>query len=132
MTRYNENPNERRSKLRFPLQRELRYKLLEPGRSGVGGAGHSIDVSSGGVAFTTDHSLPADATIEISMSWPVTLENDCPLRLVAKGRVVRNDVNSVACTIDKFEFRTQARSQSTVSILAGMSAARTQALGVTA
>src|SRR5690349_2412339 len=108
MTRYNEISIERRNKQRFPLQREMRYKLLEQGQTGGAGTGQTVDISSGGVSFISDRSLPADAIIEISMSWPVTLENACPLRLVVKGRVVRNEGNAVACTIDKFEFRTQA------------------------
>lgn len=124
MTRYNEISVERRNKQRFPLQREMRYKLLEQNQSAGGGIGQTVDISSGGVSFTADRSLPADAVIEISMSWPVTLDNACPLRLVVKGRVVRNEGNAVACTIDKFEFRTQARANNTVSILAGMSALR--------
>jgi hypothetical protein len=126
MSRFNENPNERRNKQRFPLQRELRYKLLEDNLSGMAGRGESIDISSGGVSFTTDRSLPADAIIEVSMSWPVALENDCPLRLVVRGRVIRSEGAAVACSIDKFEFRTQARASNTISILAGLSASRTR------
>jgi hypothetical protein len=102
--------------------------LLEQESATVGGTGHTVDISSGGVAFTTDHYLPNDAMIEVSVSWPVTLENACPLRLVVRGRVVRNEGKAVACTIDKFEFRTQARSQNTVSIRAGVPAGRALAI----
>jgi len=126
MSRFNESPNERRNKQRFPLQRELRYKLLENNVSATAGTGESIDISSGGVSFTTDRHLPQDAIIEVSMSWPVALDNACPLRLVVRGRVIRNQGNAVACSIDKFEFRTQARASNTISILAGLSAARAQ------
>ena len=110
----------------------MRYRILEHNLSG-GGTGQTVDISSGGVSFTADRSLPADAMVEISLSWPVTLDNECPLRLVVKGRVVRNEGNAVACTIDKFEFRTQARANNTVSILAGMYATRRiHPVGVTA
>jgi hypothetical protein len=126
MSRFNENPSDRRIKQRFPLQRELRFKLLDQTGAGGGGTGQSLDISSGGIAFTTDQYLPAEANVEISMSWPVTLENACPLRLVIKGRVLRNQGMSVICTIDKFEFRTQARNQNTISILAGVAAMRTR------
>lgn len=132
MTSHNDNPNERRSKKRFPMQREMRYRLIEHDRATVGGTGQTVDISSGGVSFTTDHLLPADSMIEVSLSWPVTLDNACPLRLVVRGKVVRNEGQSVACTIDKFEFRTQARHQGTVSILTGISAARSGMLGATA
>jgi hypothetical protein len=133
MSRFNEVSVDRRTKKRFPFQREMRYKILEHNLSAGVGTGQTVDISSGGVSFTADRSLPADAMVEISMSWPVTLDNECPLRLVVKGRVVRNEGNAVACTIDKFEFRTQARANNTVSILAGMCAARRiHPVGVTA
>jgi hypothetical protein len=100
---------ERRLKRRFPIQREVRYRILESSRP-ESGAGVAINASSGGIAFTCDRQLPVNASIEISLSWPVALQNSCPLRLVAKGRVVRSDGTSAACTIEKSEFRTQARS----------------------
>ncbi len=131
MTSSTENSIERRNKQRFHLHRELRFKLLDRAWSNVAGTGQTVDISSAGISFTTDQPLPVDAAIEISISWPVTLENACPLRLVARGRVVRSQGGCVACTIQKFEFRTQARA-STVSILAGMCASRTQVLSATA
>ena len=108
MTQTEQN-NERRHKQRFPIQREVRYRLLESTKL-ESGAGMAINASSGGIAFTCDRQLPLHASIEVSLSWPVALQDSCPLRLVAKGRVVRSDGASVACTIEKSEFRTQARS----------------------
>jgi hypothetical protein len=69
-----------------------------------------MNASSTGIAFTCDRYLPVDAAIEVSMSWPVALEGSCPLRLVVKGRVVRSDGATAACTIERSVFRTQARS----------------------
>lgn len=99
--------DERRHKQRFPLERELRYRLVES--AVAGGTGMGIDASSSGIAFTSDSPLPLGALIELSISWPVELEDSCRLRLVARGRVVRSDGERTACTIDRFEFRTQAR-----------------------
>jgi PilZ domain len=100
--------NDRRRKQRFPLNREVRYRLLQEANSEQS-IGTAINASSTGLAFQCDRSLPVNALIEFSVSWPVSLQDTCPLRLVGKGRVVRCDGHSVACTIDKFEFRTQAR-----------------------
>jgi len=47
--------------------------------------------------------------VEIAVSWPATLENACPLQLVARGQIRRREGTSVVCTIERFEFRTQAR-----------------------
>jgi len=101
--------SERRSKYRFPMQRELRYKLLKDGASCQAGVGETVDMGSGGIGFSIGHDLPVGAFIELSISWPVLLDSSCPMRLNVFGRVVRNENGKCACTIDKYEFRTQAR-----------------------
>ena len=100
---------ERRAKVRFPMHRELRYKLLEGEAIIASGAGATCDMSSGGVAFTSDRPLATGAFIEISISWPVALEDGCPMRLIVFGRVLRSGLHRSACTVEKYEFRTQAR-----------------------
>jgi hypothetical protein len=102
-------PSERRTKFRFPLQRELRYKLLEDDTIIASGSGETVNVSSGGVGLTVDQPLAVGAFVELSISWPVLLDASCPMRLIVFGRVVRTWENRCACTIDKYEFRTQAR-----------------------
>ena len=101
--------NERRAKARFPIHRELRYKLLEDDRIVAAGSGETVNLSSGGVGLEVDQPLAIGAFIEMSISWPVLLDQNCLMRLIAFGRVVRCDGRRVACTIDKYEFRTQAR-----------------------
>ncbi len=100
---------ERRLKARFPMRRELRYKLLEGEATIASGAGATCDMSSGGVAFTSDRLLAAGAFIEISISWPAVLEDGCPMRLIVFGKVLRSGLHRSVCTIEKYEFRTQAR-----------------------
>jgi hypothetical protein len=101
--------NDRRSKFRFSIQREIRYKTLQDGAPIASGTGRSIDVGSGGVAFATEQPLRPGAFVEVSMSWPVLLDQTCPMRLIAFGRVLRNSGKKNVCSIDKYEFRTQAR-----------------------
>jgi hypothetical protein len=100
---------DRRSKSRFSIQREIRYKMLEAGATVASGTGHSIDVGSGGVAFATDDPLKLGAFVELSISWPVLLDQTCPMRLIVFGRVLRSSPKRHVCSIDKYEFRTQAR-----------------------
>jgi hypothetical protein len=100
--------NDRRSKHRFTLQRELRFKVLENDRIVEMGTAQTIDISSGGVAFEAG-SLKNGALVELSISWPVLLDETCLMRLIVFGRVVRAGKRSAACTIDRYEFRTQAR-----------------------
>jgi PilZ domain len=108
-------PIERREKVRFPLHRELRYKLLEDDTIVASGCGETLDVSSGGVSMSLDQPLTMGAFVELSVSWPVLLDQTCPMRLIAFGRVVRIEGKRAACTIDKYEFRTQARKPQVVT-----------------
>ena len=101
--------NERRGKFRFPMRREVRYKLLKDGATAEAGISETVDIGSGGIGFATERELPVGAFIELSISWPVLLDHNCPMRLNVFGRVVRNEPGKCACTVDKYEFRTQSR-----------------------
>ena len=101
--------HERRGKFRFPMRRELRYKLLRDGAVAESGNGETVDIGSGGIAFTINRDLPVGSFIELSISWPVLIEESCPMRLNVFGRIVRSQPGKVACTVDKYEFRTQSR-----------------------
>jgi len=100
---------DRRTKSRFSIRRELRFKVLDEGAIVDSGIGQTLNVSSGGVAFTVDHALKPNAFIELSVSWPVLLDGTCPMRLIVFGRVLRSTERKSVCTIDKYEYRTQAR-----------------------
>lgn len=97
---------ERRSAQRFPIERAVRFKtfnrqgIQEPGR------GRTINISSSGILFTTDHDLVPGRRIELSVSWPERLNDDCALQLVARGRVVRVEPGRAAVEIQQHEFRT--------------------------
>ena len=101
--------SERRSKTRFPIHRDLRYKLLGDDTVMGSGMGETIDMASGGVAFQIEHPLKVGAFVELSISWPVLLDNSCAMRLIVFGRIVRTWGKRSACRVDKYEFRTQAR-----------------------
>ncbi len=100
--------NDRRSSDRFPIEREVRYKMLNKKTSDEAGTGKTLNISSNGVLFTTDHSLLPGRRVEIDISWPAQLNNTCPLKLVARGRVVRFEDGKAAIEIQQYEFRTQS------------------------
>jgi hypothetical protein len=102
---------ERRTRCRFGIRRELRYKLVKGRRVLAAGAGHTIDVGSGGVAFSADHELEPGAAVEFSINWPALLDRTCPIRLVVFGRVLRGAGRTAVCTVDKHEFRTARASR---------------------
>jgi hypothetical protein len=123
---------ERRSADRFPIEREVRYKVLS--KRGVGepeeGVGTTINISSNGVLFTTDQALIPGKRLELSISWPAELDNRCQLKLVAKGRVARLEEGRAAVEIQQYEFRTAGKKQ-TVATPPPSPQPRTATYGVT-
>ncbi len=97
---------ERRAAKRFPLEQEVRFRLFN--RNGTEfGLGKTVNMSSRGVLIRTDHQLMPGDRVEVSVNWPVRLNNECPLKLVATGRVVRAQPGQAAILIERYEFRTQ-------------------------
>jgi len=98
---------ERRTNARFDCHLGVSYQTLEkPFLSGEGSS-ETVNISSKGVLFRADEALEAGQLIQVSVDWPARLENQIPLKLVAEGRIVRNDKGLAAMTIEKYEFRTR-------------------------
>jgi len=112
----NREQNERRSKFRFGIQRDVRYKVLEDGALIASGTGQTVNIGSGGIAFFAEHQLKPGAFVEVSISWPVLLDQTCPMRLIVFGRVLRSAGKKNVCSVDKHEFRTQARTFQAVMV----------------
>ena len=98
---------DRRASERFPMERDVKYKMA--GRKGacMEGAGTTVNMSSRGVLFTVEGEIALGRKIELSISWPAQLNENCALRFVAEGRVVRCEDNTAAVEIGRYEFRTQ-------------------------
>jgi hypothetical protein len=102
---------ERRVKRRFQIEQEVRYKMLYGQRIAETGTGRTMNISSGGVWFTTETMLTSGMPIEVSMTWPVLLNDSCPMKLMIYGCVVRSNDKGAAVAIERYEFRTQGRAQ---------------------
>jgi hypothetical protein len=100
---------DRRGADRFPIEREVRYKVLSKKSADEAGTGRTVNMSSNGILFTSDHTLIPGRRLEISVSWPAQLNNHTPLKLVARGRVIRSEGGRAAIEIDQYEFRTALR-----------------------
>ena len=100
---------ERRGRLRFPVETELRYSR----HGGAGGTriGQVVNISSRGLAFRADGPLEVGWGLNVSMAWPAKLNNQTMLRLVFEGAVLRVHGDLAVVTIDRPEFRTAGRSQ---------------------
>lgn len=97
---------DRRSTDRFPIERTVQYKVLNKRAGDETGEGRTVNISSTGVLFTTEHMLVPGRRLEVSISWPAQLNEKCSLRLVARGRVVRFEEGRAAMEIQQYEFRT--------------------------
>lgn len=105
-TQSNRPENERRGADRFPIEREVRYKVISKKNGDESGVGSTINISSNGVLFTTEKLLIPGRRLEVSINWPAQLNNKCALKLVARGRVVRFEQGKAAMEIQQYEFRT--------------------------
>jgi hypothetical protein len=74
----------------------------------VSGSGRTLDMSSSGILFSTEHRLHLGRLVEVAVNWPARLGGTCPLKFVAVGRVVRSEPHRAALKIERYEFRTRA------------------------
>jgi hypothetical protein len=109
---------DRRIKRRFPIQQDVRYKMLYGHRIAETGSGKTVNISSGGVCFTTETLLASGTPIELSLAWPVLLNDLCPMKLTIYGCVVRSNGGGAAVAIERSEFRTTGRSMQTLPVSA--------------
>jgi hypothetical protein len=45
--------------------------------------------------------------VELSVNWPVLLNDSCPMKLMIYGCVARSNQRGAAVIIERYEFRTQ-------------------------
>ena len=102
------NQNDRRQSDRFPIEREVRYSVMNRRSGEDPGEGRTINMSSAGVLFSSTQMLLPGRRLEVSISWPAQLNNKVALKLVARGRVVRYEHGCAALEIQQYEFRTQS------------------------
>lgn len=93
------------------MERQVRYQVL--GKRGLEdtGEGKTVNLSSCGVLFTCRHDLQRGRRVQLCISWPVRLNDECALKLVVRGWVVRSEEGRAAIEIQQHEFRTQSVSQ---------------------
>jgi len=98
---------ERRVKTRYGLSLELSYCVLGGARSGEGGKGRSVDVSSAAIRFAAERPLANGLGMEIVVEWPTLLDGRVPLQLIATGLVIRTHGREVVVKIERYVFKTR-------------------------
>jgi len=99
--------DDRRHSDRFPIRREMRFRILGKSSATEAGVGNTVNMSSSGVFFEVERTMLPGSRVELSINWPVNLNDKCALRFVARGRVVRSQSGTAAMEILEHEFRTQ-------------------------
>ncbi|HUA18163.1 MAG TPA: PilZ domain-containing protein [Bryobacteraceae bacterium] len=99
---------ERRSKMRYPLELNVRYQTLET-RAASAGAGQTVNMSSNGLLVAC-HAAPDEGTrLRLTVEWPSLLNGSTPLQLVTVGSVVRATDSNFAVAFENYQFRTMGR-----------------------
>jgi hypothetical protein len=99
---------ERRGTNRFPVQQDVRYRVIQTRNDKIAGSGTTLNIGSGGILFTTEEKLALGRMVEVSVNWPARLDGVCPLQFVATGRVVRSESDKAAVRIERYEFKTRS------------------------
>lgn len=89
------------------IERDVQYRILNRGQVDAQAQGRTVNISSSGVLFTTEHVLIPGRRVEVAIDWPAQLNGKCALKLVARGRVVRFEGDRAALEIMQHEFRTR-------------------------
>jgi hypothetical protein len=65
-------------------------------------------MSSGGLLFEADRALNQGAVIDLSVDWPVLLDNRLPLKLKIRGKIIRTNERLTAVQLQRWEFHTRS------------------------
>jgi len=101
----NEMPQERRAAGRYAIERDLRWKLRSKKSREVPSSGRTVNISSSGVLFSTSALAVPGSIVEVAISWPVTVDGDVELQLIARGRLTRCQNGLAAVHFQQREFR---------------------------
>jgi hypothetical protein len=118
------NPTERRSKSRYPMDLNVRFRLRFRNVL-LSGEGRTVNLSARGLLITSQElasshdEITAGARLEISIDWPVLLDGRTPLQLLARGRVVRRGEIDFAVIFDRHEFRTRRSAKASMAHAGG-------------
>ena len=104
----------RQDKLRYqplyPITLDLHYQVLSDGRPVETGSGRTTRFGSHRVVFIAEPALEVAARLQVSVAWPVLLDDRVKLQLIIEGRVIGVDGDRVTVGVVKYHFRTRGLS----------------------
>ena len=101
-------PNDRM----FPMTLSVEYKVCGSEVNGPdggcqAGSGYTRYISSSRVEFEPDRLLRVGQDLDLSIAWPVKLNDAAGLTLRVRGRVVRANQAFVELKTERYEFHTR-------------------------
>ena len=103
----NELALERRSKARYPVELNVRYRTLANGPA-LTGIGRTLNASSQGLLIASDQQRVQHGNhLLVSLEWPSMLDGTTPLQLIAGCRVIRCQSEVFAVRLERYQFRTR-------------------------
>lgn len=90
----------------YPICVDLHYKVISSRRPIIG-AGRTTRVGSHVIEFEADQPVPPGSKVELSVCWPVLLDNRVGLQLVLSGWVAASEGNSARVEFERYHFRTR-------------------------
>lgn len=93
-----------REAIEYPISLKLAFKTRN--RASRAGFGETCSMSSHRLVFTSDPPIERGTMLEISLAWPVLLDDCVPLKLVVETEVVACEGLRMSARIIKYQFRT--------------------------
>jgi hypothetical protein len=106
---HTESPGDRRKNRRYAISLPVRINVVKGGLPSDDAIGKMLNMSSSGLAFTSDVSLNVGAVIELSINWPILLHDNVPVQLVVQGIIIRTDGQVIGVDITNYQFGTRRR-----------------------
>ncbi len=95
---------DRRTFDRFAIERDVTYTILDNKNGHEVGVGKTVNMSSKGVRFSTEHFLVPGAGLELEINWPAQDVGKSPGKLMAQGLVIGCSNGTASMEIQNFEF----------------------------
>lgn len=90
--------------LRFPFDLPLQFRAVVDGDRVMEGSGRTVDISAGGMLFSTMQPPVVGSDVELLIPWPVLFEGFLPMQLRVAGGIVRSQEDRAALRICSYEF----------------------------
>jgi PilZ domain len=97
-----------RAKVRYPIRMNLRYSLVRRKQVLKTGRGTTINISSSGILFDAEESLPPGYIVHLAIGWPGKIDERVGLVLHITARTVRGQGNSTGAVIVRHEFHVRS------------------------